>query len=626
MNTDHSSDTAGAMLADDRRRRAARAARERHYDPLRGIGACGRRVRVRTPLPGMPSALVPESMTADPAYAGCASDPAGWSMLRCRHDFEYWCAACVHIKHKTLGCDVPFVLNAPQRSLAALLEADRTARRPMRVIMLKARQWGGSTLVQMYMAWIQSCLRRNWHSLICAHVKDTAASIRGMYTRMLASYPPQLWDGDEPPRFKPFERSANVREIAGRGCRVTVGSAESADAVRGADYAMAHLSETAFWPSTPRNRPADFIRAVCGSIALMPDSLVVMESTANGVGSYFHTEWLRCRDGAGDKRAVFVPWYEIEIYRLEPPDPRALAESLSAYERMLWHSLGLCLDQIYWYRCKSAEYADRSQMMAEFPTTDTEAFMNTGRGVFAVEHVEALRRGCTVEARRGELCGGVFRPDPLGCLKLWHEPQAGAGYVVAVDIGGRSEGSDWSVIAVLRRASAPGGRHEVAAQWRGHIDHDLLVGRAEALARYYNRALLIIESNTLESECSDTGDPNLYVLRRLARRYSNLYKRAATDRLTGGSARRPGFHTNRATKQELVTGLIAAVRDGTYTERDAEACNEMLTYEQLPGGAYAAREGRHDDIVMTRALALHALGERGCCHGASIAPPRALRW
>ena len=173
------------ILEEDARRRAARAQAEQGYDPIVGRGACGPRVEVTTPVPGMPRALVPEAMTADAGYAAACHEPLAWQQLRCRHDFEYWCARCVTIKHKTTGCMVPFVLNAPQRRLAALLEPDRRARRPMRVIMLKARQWGGSTLVQMYMAWMQCCVRRNWHSLICAHVKDTAAAIRGMYTRML---------------------------------------------------------------------------------------------------------------------------------------------------------------------------------------------------------------------------------------------------------------------------------------------------------------------------------------------------------------------------------------------------------------------------------------------------------
>ncbi len=207
---------------------------------------------------------------------------------------------------------------------------------------------------------------------------------------------------------------------------------------------------------------------------------------------------------------------------------------------------------------------------------------------------------------------------------MWRDAEEGARYVAAVDIGGRSSASDWSVIAVMRRARLPGERHEVVAQWRGHTDHDLLVRHAENIARHYNRALMIIESNTLETEAG--GDPNLFVLSRLAERYGNLYRREGFDTATGRRTERIGFHTNRATKALVVAELIAAVRDGSYTERDPEACNELLTYEQLPNGAYAAKCGCHDDIVMTRALALHALHAAPLCHGASIPVPPPVRW
>lgn len=70
-------------------------------------------------------------------------------------DFERWCRECVSVTDKLTGAVVPFVLNAPQRRLAAVMEEQRRAGKPVRVILLKARQWGGSTLVQVYMAWMQ---------------------------------------------------------------------------------------------------------------------------------------------------------------------------------------------------------------------------------------------------------------------------------------------------------------------------------------------------------------------------------------------------------------------------------------------------------------------------------------
>jgi hypothetical protein len=258
---------------------------------------------------------------------------------------------------------------------------------------------------------------------------------------------------------------------------------------------------------------------------------------------------------------------------------------------------------INWYHCKSTEYQSIDKMHAEYPTTPDEAFLNTGSGVFAIEKVNALRRGCCQPKFVGDISGsGQLVADSLGMLKVWRDVQPCQDYVVAMDIGGRSANADWSVIAVLSREKVP----QVVAQWRGHIDHDLLAAEAIRIARYYNDALLVIESNTFETE-SGGADNNLSVIAQMAHSYSNLYTRTVTDRLTSTISDRIGFHTNRRTKPVLINNLIAAVRDGSYVERDSEACDEFATYEQKSNGSYAAKLGKHDDILMTRALALHII-------------------
>lgn len=600
-------DDPAALLREDARR-TARIEAEADFDPVRGTGCCGPRVRMATPVRGLPFAFVPQAMAGDARLAVATSEDA-WRRLRCRHDFEYWCAAAVRIKPKTGFRDVPFVLNAPQRRLAAMFEEDRRAGRPLRYIMLKSRQWGGSTLVQVYMAWIQLMHRTNWHSLICGHVKDTAAGIRGMYNKVLQYYPDWLAGEDMPrPVLTPFERSQNTRVLVGRDNRITLGSAENQDAIRGLDYAMAHLSEVAFWPATPRQNPEDFVRAINGSIADVPMTMVVMESTANGTGNYFHAEWLRNSRGEGDKRCIFVPWYEIAHNTTPLADRsesalRRFAAALGDEERRLFTHLGCTLDQVNWYHRKRLEYPTQAHLYAEFPTTPDQAFVATGNSVFDAAHVQRLRLHCTAPQFVGETdaAGTRLVPDARGCLQVWQKPQPGTAYVAAVDIGGRTATADWSVIAVLT-AGTP---NTVVAQWRGHIDHDLLADRARALAHYYNDALLVVESNTLEQEAAD--DPSLDMLQRLYRTYANLYMRpAAGDGLDNGGAMRPGFHTNRRTKPLLINTLIQAVREGTYAERCAAACDELSTYCQMPNGSYAARPGRHDDMLMTRALALFA--------------------
>lgn len=114
------------------------------YDPVRGIGSYGDRVRVATPYEGEEDVYVPASWTGRPT-----NDYTAWQRERCRVDFEYWCVKCVRIKHKA-GGDVPFVLNAAQRRMLGVLEEQRLRNMPIRAILLKARQWGGSTLTITY--------------------------------------------------------------------------------------------------------------------------------------------------------------------------------------------------------------------------------------------------------------------------------------------------------------------------------------------------------------------------------------------------------------------------------------------------------------------------------------------
>lgn len=608
-----------SILEENRRRLAALAADR--YDPLTGEGCYGERVAVT--LPGSRKQVeVPCSMVADPGY-GRLSDLHGFEMLRMRHDFEFWCAKCVTVKDKAGYADIKLRLNPPQRIIYGTLEEMRRRGKPIRAILLKARQCGGSTLVQAYMAWIQLMLRDNWHSLICAHVKDAAATIKGMMSKIALRYPEEyLPDGIPAIRLRPFEGSRNISRIEGRGNTVTICSAENQEAARGTDIAMAHLSEVAFWKETAGHDPNNIIRSVAGSIALADHTLVVLESTANGAGNFFHEEWLRAKAEMSDKRPIFIPWYENRIYKTDVDDYAALWDSLDDYERRLW-DMGLALEQIAWYHAKRKEYNTHRAMQAEYPTTDTEAFACTDRMVFDAEGVETLRAGCLPPVATGDISGDApkgenalrnvrFTPSAAGQLKVWKQPaQTGTRanrYLTIVDVGGRSEASDFSVIAVVDCGEEGCEKPEIVAQWRGHTDHDLLAWKAAQIAQWYHRALLVVESNTLETEMTE-GENSGFILEEIADRYPNMYYRHSFDKATGNRISHLGFHTNRSTKPLIVNRHIATVRDAGYTERDSGAVDEHATYERKPNGAYGAKDGCHDDRLMTRCIGLFIAGE-----------------
>ena len=538
-----------------------------------------------------------------------------WIKLRIMYDFEFWTVMFVRIKNKMGDRDIPFKLNRPQRRLLSEMEMMRLEGKPIRIILLKARQWGGSTLVQIYMAWIQLVHRKNWNSVICAHLKDSALNIKGMYTKLLENYPAWLLDSDEALKFKPFEKMANTSIISATQSKITIGSAESPESVRGTDAVMAHLSEVAFWPSSPRKTPESMVRSVCGSVALLPLSVIVMESTANGTGNYFHKECMRAKQGESDKKFVFVPWYEIEIYSQPINNYEEFISSLSKYEWDLWDK-GATLEAIAWYREKRKEYSDHADMMAEYPSDEIEAFNHSGEKVFSQMAVERLRKDCCSPKFKGDiygksekgkeaLCDIKFAEESGGKLFIWDKPDGENNflnrYITVVDIGGRSDKADYSVIAVFDRYWLMyGGVPEVVAQWRGHIDHDLLAWKAAQIALYYNKALLVIESNTLETEHSD-DDSTEYILETISRYYPNLYARQPSSMIHSGGARW-GFHMNRATKLMLIAHQVRMLRENGYIEHDYDACYEHDVFERKPNGSYGAMEGHHDDILITRCI------------------------
>ena len=601
-------DTIDEVLEENRRRQALMTADD--YDPLLGIGCCGDRKEVD-------GCFVPIAvLERHPDYLSL--DPVARDKARIKEDFEFWCVRCVTIKDKLMRKNVPLVLNRPQRRLVALMERQRVAGHPVRVILLKARQWGGSTLVQTYLAWMQLVRHTGWNSLICGHLHVTSKNIKSMYNLLLRHYPRELLDGDEKPRFAKLEGQPNVQQITSRDCLVLTGSSRSEDTVRGYDIAMAHLSEVAFWQESAMHSPDDLVRSVCGSVALNPETVVVLESTANGVGDYFHDEWQRAELHRSDKEPIFVPWHEIGIYSMPVEDPAALWAAMDEYERTLWAD-GCTLEQINWYHAKRKEYRTHELMMAEYPSNASEAFSTSGFCPFAREHLDLLEKNCKLppvlvgdilaDGARGREAKKNVRlvSASNGLLKVWEHPEKGGAvrvrYVVVVDVGGRSESSDYSVIAVwrLRDHARPAA---IVAQWRGHIDHDQLGWKSMQLAVYYNTAPLVVESNTLTNEAARAGESE-YILQEVNKVYGWVYKR---------DGKHMGFHTNVKTKREAITSLIQAVREGTYVERDIDAVNEMRNYQEH-NGRYEARAGKHDDILMTRAIGLLVMEDEAISGG-----------
>lgn len=662
-----------SIITENRRRNTELSA---PFDPLTGEGSPGERCLLELSDYIMPRQWIPVTMESEPlvkllrqegSVAGALGEVAErfdkiWPVLRIRHDFPYWAALLVRVKRKGGGEDIRFVLNRAQRRFVERLEALRKAGRPIRVILLKARQWGGSTCSQLYMAWLQLVHCRGLNSLIIAHQGAGSDEIKDMFDRMIASYPASMLtmpgdpiDENEEPgarrkrkkrrKTERVGKSGAITRVSARNCKIKIGTAERPDSCRGGDYNLVHLSEVGLWRATDGKRPEDIVRSACGGVLLRPMTMIVYESTANGTDNFFHTEYEAARRGESQFEAMFIGWMDVEGYTLPVDNPGEYAARLlerrdSEYEtprtvsgRYLWRlwERGATLEGLNWYEAERAKYSDHALMASEYPSDDVEAFAHSGIRVFDTYRVEAMKRGCRPPRYIGELYGrGESGPDSLhgitfetkrdGLLKIWSKPDIWPGeklyhrYLAVVDIGGRSQRADWSVIAVFDRLlTADGGRPEIVAQWRGHCDMDLLAWLAARIARWYDDALLVIESNTVETRERTRmleGDQGRYLLGEIRDAYTNLYERPPSEEdIRQGAPARYGFHTNSATKPVIISGLVRAVREGLYIEREEECLGEMLRYERRPNGSYGAIAGAHDDILMTRAIGLYVSGQ-----------------
>lgn len=377
-------------------------------------------------------------------------------------------------------------------------------------------------------------------------------------------------------------------------------------------------SEVGLWKVTEGKKPEDLVQALRGALAAVPDSLAVLESTAKGVGNFFHREWEAAERKESTYKPIFIPWFDIEMYR--KPLTGSVEEfmaSMNEYDKFLW-KIGATLEGINWYNWfKAAERYDDWRMKSEFPSTAQEAFQSTGSRVFRIEDVLKARANTIAPKLIGDLfasqqkgAGALdrinFGGSPEGCLYVWELPdktiKVDNRYCVFMDIGGTTPKADWTVIKVVDRYwMIDGGRPETVAVWRGHLDTDLAAWKAAQIASWYDDALLAIEVNSIKKRKGDDPDKSLTVLDEIMEYYPNLYMRTKIDSLTREESRVPGFHTNVSTKGMIIDCLIAATRDEEYIERDVRACDEMDYYEKKSDGSMGAVDGKNDDHVIVSA-------------------------
>ena len=277
------------------------------FNPVTGRGAPGERVKIVLPdspirVQYMPKRCVEHNIFLKQLIkAGSIKkyiDQLGWEytdehyqdvvramvVARAEEDPAFAFAMIYKIVDREEGTVIPYVLNYPQRLLLAKQEEMRYNGKPIRIIMPKARQFGGSTETQLYGKWIQDFKHERWNMAIMAHQTSASIRIRAMYDLALEHQPG--WSvGYKGRRLKstPFKGSqtdfivkTNKQEEV-RGSVTTVASYENYDASRSANLKIAHLSEVAYWKETEQKKPEGVLSSLNGTIGNRPDTMIVMD-------------------------------------------------------------------------------------------------------------------------------------------------------------------------------------------------------------------------------------------------------------------------------------------------------------------------------------------------------------
>ena len=156
-------------------------------------------------------------------------------------------------------------------------------------------------------------------------------------------------------------------------------------------HGATHNSETAFWPNA-----AEHAQGLMQAVGDQDNTEIILESTANGIGNYFHSVWVAAEQGKSDFQAIFVPWYwqpEYKAFYTQNHDEIYLSEEeqglLDAYS-----TDGMTHEHIYWRRFKIGQFSNDHDVgvrlfQQEYPCIVGSQRVGTSRGLTPIQYVVA---------------------------------------------------------------------------------------------------------------------------------------------------------------------------------------------------------------------------------------------
>jgi hypothetical protein len=313
-------------------------------------------------------------------------------LKRLKDDFTFYAPRCLRIVDKASGQLVPFTFNRAQRYIHSRIEDQIKRTGKVRVVIVKGRQQGCSTYTEGRF-FHKTTLNPGSTAFILAHISDSTNHLFGMAKRYYENAPPQIL----PTADKMNERRLEFNQI---NSSYAVGTAGSAQIGRGTTIRFFHGSEAAYW-----DKADDIAAGVLQAVPNAPGTEVIIESTANGAGNWFHRLAMAgLGEGDSDFETIFVPWFWQPEYATPAPSDMVYNDEEAETARLF----ELSREQMYWRRKMIATTfgGDVWRFKREYPNTVEEGFLASG--------VSLIAPGLVIDARK---CNSrdMFAPIVGGC-------------------------------------------------------------------------------------------------------------------------------------------------------------------------------------------------------------------
>lgn len=466
------------------------------------------------------------------------------------------------------------------------VERQYNAGKPVRTIILKARQLGMSTAAAgIVYNW--AFLHPGMNGLVAAHEVGPAENLFQKVKLFWETWPfAQYYEAKYSTRHQLqwLETRSNIQ----------VASAKNLQSGRGSTLHAVHLSEFAFYPN-----PEMLMTGLNQTIPQQHGTIVIIESTANGVGNLFHEMWDDAENGRSDYSPLFFPWWRHYEYQQQTTLSNKL--ELNPYERWLL-KIGASFENIQWRRWAVANLNqnDEQAFMQEYPATPEEAFISSGQPIFPHQRLtdcyepQSGYKGILVE--HSDTGRVEFVKDPSGFLTIFKAPTKGARrsdrYFVSGDPTMAVNG-DYGCIQVLNRKTM-----EQVAVWHGRLDPVAFGKEMMLIGKFYHEAMLC-------PEIEGGGQGVIAVI--MAANYPNVWQHRWADRSPGKLAQTFGWAMNFTRKAWCVGELKSMIVDRSILLHDKTTYNQLRNYVVRQNGEWGNADAMvYDDSVMALAIGVTA--------------------